>query len=193
MKRPPMRDGDEEALAELRLRVIAFTGLRHGQLEKLRPEDYDRDGRRIWVTGTKKTNSFWKPLDDFGVDAIDRLAAANAWGRFNRKSLHRAWKTALGRVGLPLTLRPYDLRHSYLTAAYLASGDVLAVKALSGHRQLRTVERYTKAAVDPKAVEAVEKMTDYMQRRPTQMSPVAVTGKKERKLRLAASDGQKVS
>jgi len=191
LRRPPLAE-QEQSLAQIRLRVIAFTGLRHGQVAKLRPEHYDRAGRRVWVTGTKKTNSFWKPLDDLGIEALDQLAAADAWGEFARKSLHRAWRTALDRLGLPLTLRPYDLRHSYLTAAYLASGDLLAVKAISGHRQLRTVERYTLAGVDPKAVETVAKMAERMQRKP-QMSPEAVTGAKRQKLTLVVSNRREAS
>ncbi len=60
----------------------------------------------------------------------------------------------MGGLPRPDTLRPYDLRHSYLTEVYLATGDLGAVQAIGGHRQQRTVQRYTGAAVNPLALAA---------------------------------------
>lgn len=70
LKREPAKPGDEESLAKIRLRVIAFTGLRDGQVAKLLPEHYDRDNECVWVTGTKQGHSFWKPLDEEGIAAL---------------------------------------------------------------------------------------------------------------------------
>ena len=160
----PESDDSARSLAEARLRVIAFTGMRHGQIASLRPEHYERGNKRVLVRAAKGNRTFWKPLDDLGIDAMDRFAAADAWGPFDRKSLYRAFKTALRRAGLPEAARPYDLRHSYLTAAYQASGDILAVKTLSGHSQLRTLERYTRAVTDKRAEQVVEQMSDTLRR-----------------------------
>ena len=61
LKRKPAKPGDEESLATIRLRVIAFTGLRHGQVAKLRPDHYERadvTGGRHRKTETEVTPGF---------------------------------------------------------------------------------------------------------------------------------------
>lgn len=194
LKRPAASADADASLAEVRLRVIAFTGMRHGQVARLEPENYDRDARRVLVPSAKGNRSFWKPLDELGVDAMDRFVSANAWGPFDRKSLHRAFKTALKRLGLPQTIRPYDLRHSYLTAAYEASGDILAVKTLSGHTQLRTLERYTKGATDKRAEHVVALMSPSLAKKAgksgsgPETSPESVTGQTRAALRLVVNN-----
>ena len=104
---------------------------------------------RVWVTQSGKGDrSFWKPLDAFGLEALQAFADARAWG-------HSTMPTPDGN-GLPLAAlkgcgcrsRPYDLRHSYLTEALIAGGSLEALQTLSGHASTRTLRRYTKAGED---------------------------------------------
>ena len=58
-------------------------------------------------------------------------------------------------------LRPYDLRHSFGTAVYAATGDLRATQRLLGHASRTTTDRYTLAAVPDRlksAVGQVEKL-----------------------------------
>jgi integrase len=52
-------------------------------------------------------------------------------------------------------LKPYDLRHSFGTRVYQASGDLHATGRLMGHRDSKTTERYIGAAVDPRLAAAI--------------------------------------
>jgi integrase len=155
LARPPMSGAREAERARLALRVMAFTGLRQGQIQKLRPEHWDRPQTRVWVTQSGKGDrSFWKPLDPQGVAALDAFAAAEAWGKFDTHNARRIWRAAWKAESLTNPPRPYDLRHSYLTEAYLACSSLSALKTLSGHAGTRTLERYTKAAEDAIARQA---------------------------------------
>ena len=78
----------------------------------------------------------------------------HAFGKkFSTSSLHKSWLLAQANAGSSpeggstVPVRPYDLRHSFGSAVYAASGDQYAVQQLLGHAQSRTTERYTLAAV----------------------------------------------
>lgn len=149
----PRRERPASAEVErLALRGIAFTGLRHSQIKKLRPEHFDSAHSRVWVTASKKGGgdaSFWKPLEPLGVAVLREWFALSPRGSsFDNHNARRQWRAACKAEGLTTIPRPYDLRHSYLTEAYLACRSLSALKAHSGHRRNETLERYTKAAED---------------------------------------------
>lgn len=64
-----------------------------------------------------------------------------------------------GRTGL---IRPYDLRHSFLTAAYEQTGDLAIVQELAGHKDIRMTKRYAKNAVPAVQRAAVAKLAAAM-------------------------------
>jgi hypothetical protein len=72
--------------------------------------------------------------------------------------MRKSFKRACAALQLPPTLTPYDLRHSFGTLAYAASGDLHATGVLLGHRDSRTTARYTLGAVDPRLAAAVKAM-----------------------------------
>jgi integrase len=147
----------EAALAELprcktraRLTVMAYTGLRQGQVMALRQEHWDRPGRHLMVPGTEKgrgTKPYGLPLSLPAHQALLELDKLEAWGRFTWAPMARMWKAAATRAKLPAGTVPYDLRHSFGTAMYQATGDPKVTKELMGHSALRMTERYTVAAV----------------------------------------------
>jgi len=51
---------------------------------------------------------------------------------------------------------PYDLRHSFGTAIYRATGDLKITKELMGHSAIRMTERYTLAAVPQRRTAAMK-------------------------------------
>jgi len=79
---------------------------------------------------------------------------------------HAAFRAACKRVikaaakaGSPVPsldgVRPYDLRHSFGTAVYRASGDIRATQELLGHSAPALTARYTLGAVDDRLKAAV--------------------------------------
>lgn len=55
-------------------------------------------------------------------------------------------------------LRPYDLRHSYGTAVFAATGDIRSTQVLLGHSKAEMTHRYTLGAVDARVREAVDRV-----------------------------------
>jgi site-specific recombinase XerD len=95
--------------------------------------------------------------------AVAALKRFNAFGKpFSTSSVYKSWKLAQTNAGRPpqggstVPVRPYDLRHSFGSAIYAASGDQYAVQQLLGHAQSRTTERYTLAAVSGRLKAVVE-------------------------------------
>ena len=143
-----------------RLAVMAWTGLAHSQLMRLRPEDVDWTGQSIWVRGRRKGLSGKerkgqrKPITDEAITALRRFAALDCWGTFSKDSMRKSLRVACRKVeeqckanGVELDLsrvRPYDFRHSYATAILAATSDLRTTQRLMLHSSARTTERYAR-------------------------------------------------
>ena len=169
----------EVSETKIRLRVIAWTGLPHMSLERLRARDVDFGGQRMFLRPRRKGQGaagVWVNLLPPAVEALRDYAAANLWERgFSRDSMRRSWQRAIARLtkqatkdkdqalleqlrALPPKCHPYDLRHAYASEAYRVTGDLGAVKELLQHADLKTTERYTKGAVSARAAAATAAM-----------------------------------
>ena len=94
----------------------------------------------------KRTKGQAVPLTSGGLDALRRFDELDCWGSFSTSSAWKSFQRACERIGLS-GLRPYDLRHSFGSAVYAASGDLGATQHLLGHASRTTTDRYTLAAV----------------------------------------------
>lgn len=148
-----------------RLTVLAYTGMRAGQLMKLTPDHWDHRQHVLTVPGTTKgrgTRPYTIPLSQRATEALKEFDALEAWGVFRVSPLGRMWKAAAAKAKLPDGTVPYDLRHSFGTAIYQATGDLHAAQKLLGHAGIQMTERYTLAAVPAQqraAVKAFDKLT----------------------------------
>lgn len=143
---------------KLRLTVLAYTGIRAGQLMRLTPDAYDARNHALLVPGTEKgrgTKPYVLPLSARAEEALKAFAKAEAWGTFTYAPMARMWKTAAMKAGLSASVVPYDLRHSFATAIYRATGDIQATRTLLGHSSLRVTERYMLAAVPMRSRAAI--------------------------------------
>ena len=170
------RDAGSQTRA--RLAVLAWTGLAHMQLEGLRPEDIDWEGRSLWVRGRRKgaagkvRQGHRKPITDEAIAALHRFDELDCWGSFSRSSMRQSLQRACRRVeqqckkdGVEVDLsrvRPYDFRHSYATAVLASTQDLRTTQRLMLHSSASTTERYARAAVDPVLVAALERFGDYV-------------------------------
>jgi len=146
-----------------RLAVIAYTGMRHGQLAALKPDDWDHKRRVLTVPGTTKgrgTRPYVVPLSPDAQKALTKFDTLDAWGTFTTAPMARMWRAAWyamttgvkwkRELEVPSTFVapvPYDLRHSFGTQVYRMTGDLKITKELMGHSAIRMTERYTLAAV----------------------------------------------
>ena len=125
---------------------------------KLTPDHWDHKGASLTVPGTSKgrgTKPYVIPLSPAATSALKLLDTLDAWGSFTLAPMARMWKAAATKAKLPAGTVPYDLRHSFGTAIYRATGDLKATKELLGHASLRMTERYMLAAIPERQTTAV--------------------------------------
>lgn len=129
-----------------RLRVIAATGLPHKQVMAIEPHDIDWQRSRVRITARHKgagAAGRWLPMNRHARFAFRAMARVEAFGAFSTGAMRITWRRALKRLGLPLSIRPYDLRHTAGTLLYQATGDLATVARLLGHSDSRTAARYS--------------------------------------------------
>jgi integrase len=167
-----------------RLRVIGYTGLTHSQVKQLTPDRVtlfppDEHGNETGGTvllaprrkGRKKRRAQDKPLPTLlplmplGAAAIREFDRLDCWGPFSNSSMWKAFQRACRQLGLE-GLRPYDFRHSLLSAIYAETKDLRVTGELGSHRSERTTRRYTLAAVAPHVQAAIDKVAARLANRP---------------------------
>jgi integrase len=126
----------ELALARIRARVIAYTGLPPGVLMQLTETDLDFVAGRVYAPGREKgagTAPRWCELAPEALAAFKDFHAANAYGTFSISSLGRSVKRGFARIGYTRPMRLYDLRHSFLAQVHRVTGDLATVGRLGLH------------------------------------------------------------
>ena len=139
--------------------VIAWTGLTHTQVRELTPADIDWTRATVRTRGRRKGKSAQArivPLLHEGITALRAFDAANLYGKVNNRIVWGAVKRAGRAIGEP-DVRPYDLRHSFATLVYAATGDLTSTGYLLGHTNTSTTRRYALNAVPTAARNAIEK------------------------------------
>jgi integrase len=138
-----------------------------------------REGK-LFLPARKKVKGAegaWVDLLPPAVEALRDYDRAALWGKtFSRASMRKSWRRAVVNcrkalvaegdktmleqfdASVPPNCNPYDTRHSFLSDAYRQSGDIHAVKHIAQHADIKTTERYTKAAVPERVAGAIEKM-----------------------------------
>lgn len=167
-----VRDTDSRA----RLEVIAFTGIPHARLMRLRAHDVDLKAGTVYLLPRLKgtgTEGRAFPLTLEGIRALRRFLVRGCLGPFSpsstRKAWHRAWQASnearVERRLPPLPwIRPYDLRHTYGTWLYEQDGDLNTVAELLDVT-LETAKRYTHGAIPARLRQAIQRVAA-VQRRP---------------------------
>ena len=140
---------DAASKTKARLALMAYTGFAPATIMRLRPKDVRWDAGSVFVQGRRKgkgTKGQTIPLTSAGLEALRRFDELDCWGPFGTSSAWCSFQRPCGKLGLT-GLRPYDLRHSFGTAVYAATGDLRATQQLLGHASRTTTDRYTLAAV----------------------------------------------
>lgn len=130
----------------------AYTGVRQGELLKLKPEDIDLSMQLVWVGGkpgreTKGRNVRSVPIHPLVLPIIEnrlsnRLLFGDDWG--NKEQLYRQFAKVREHCQIPSDYVWHSLRHSFGT--WLGeTTHPKQIMALMGHRQIDTTLRYVKA------------------------------------------------
>lgn len=151
-----------DATEEEYLPMFAFavyTGMRLGELINLRKSDVDVENSRITVAvGNADTNTTKSkkprhiPINENLFSHIEKAFMTpgeymfpNKFGE-RRCDVGKAFERALEKAGIERHIRFHDLRHTFASHFAMKSGNLLALKEILGHSDLKMVLRYAHLA-----------------------------------------------
>lgn len=128
-----------------------YTGMRRGELLRLRWSKVDFEREIITVTKTKTNRDRTVPMEK---SVRETLIDLKAWGSRPQdfvfpshytgsffKDINRSFKKACREAGIQ-DFRFHDLRHTFASRLVDARVDVVKIKELLGHRSIVTTMRY---------------------------------------------------
>jgi len=138
--------GGENPSAVLAIRLLALTGCRRGEIERLQWDEVDLPGRCLRFSDSKEGKSI-RPL---GADAGRLLAKLTNDSRYVLPGnapdkpfvgLPKAWPRIVGKANLP-DLTPHGLRHAFASVAADLGYSEPTIAALLGHGTHSITGRY---------------------------------------------------
>jgi tyrosine recombinase XerC len=159
MEKPKAREKSKQATAWMGARDAAIlelfysSGLRLAELASLDVKDIDPIGETVRVMG-KGSRERIIPVGGLALEAISRYRSeANVQSgplflnksrkRLGHRSIWLLLKSYVREAGLPATLSPHKLRHSFATHLLDNGADLRSVQSLLGHASLTTTQIYT--------------------------------------------------
>jgi integrase len=138
--------GGENPSAILAIRLLALTGCRRGEIERLQWDEVDLPGRCLRFSDSKEGKSI-RPL---GADAVRLLAKLTNDSRYVLPGkapdkpfvgLPKAWPRIVGKANLS-DLTPHGLRHAFASVAVDLGYSEPTIAALLGHGTHSITGRY---------------------------------------------------
>lgn len=145
-------DGGKIAFMKTLLIVAIETGMRRGEILGLKWNDISHNRRVITLELTKNGSGREVPMSQRAFDAL-------SWWKENAPvdeatifpiapgSFEQVWRRLLKRTQIA-GLRFHDLRHEGVSRLFERGLNVIEVSSISGHRELRTLKRYTHLSAD---------------------------------------------
>jgi site-specific recombinase XerD len=134
------------------LETIFATGVRCGELVRLRVKDIDSARGVIWVRngkGQKDRLTLLKESLLKKLRAYYRVYRPKEWlfegkaGHASESVPQKACQRAEQDSGIGRHVTPHVLRHAFSTALYEQGVDLVTISNLLGHSRIKTTERYT--------------------------------------------------
>jgi len=146
--------------------IAVNTGLRKGDILKIRGENVDLERRVLAVAVSKTRGVQYIPLNDVALRVLARRKVPGYIfinGSNHLKSFKRRFRRAKTATGLPC--RFHDFRHFFATEIHDRGASVRTVQTLLGHADIKTTEIYLEAT-DAGRRRAVELLRwSYVERR----------------------------
>jgi integrase len=132
--------------------VAVETGMRRGELLGLRWSDFSHNRRVLSLALTKNGSGRDVPLSQRAFDALIQWKGHPDVDQatifpMRAGALEQAWRRLLTRYGVT-ALRFHDLRHEGVSRLFERGLNVIEVSAVSGHRELKMLKRYTHLSAD---------------------------------------------
>ncbi len=129
--------------------ILIHTGMRKGELQKLKWADLDFNRGLIGLFQTKSGKIRYIPMTEAVKAALlkRRIKKQSETWVFPGDSgkpfnFRKAFETARKKAGLN-DLRVHDLRHTFASHLCMSGADIMTVKELLGHSSLKMTERYS--------------------------------------------------
>ena len=151
------------------IRLLALTGARLREVLHLRWEEVDLDAGVLRLADSK-TGGRPVYLSPPAREILERQERRDEWVfpsgiRHGRplNDVRGTWAAACEKAKID-GARPHDLRHRYASSAAASGFSALEIKPLTGHRNVRTLERYVHAEAEParRAAERIGEVTAAM-------------------------------
>lgn len=136
--------------------ILYSSGLRVGEVVRLRPGDLDQDRGLLRVSSGKGRKDRYTLLSRRAMEAVERhLLFQNETGgpwlfpgthkgkHMSTRSVQKVVARARVRAGIQKRVTPHTLRHSFATHLLEAGTDLRYIQELLGHASSRTTEIYT--------------------------------------------------
>jgi len=137
---------------KLIIKLLYGTGLRVGEIVKLKKENLNFDEGLIYVKFTKsKKDRFVKIPISLGEDLENYcklnskkyLFESNRGGKLTIKSIQNIVSNSAKKAGIKKRVYPHLLRHSFATHLLESGTDLRIIQKLLGHSDIKTTQIYT--------------------------------------------------
>ena len=148
-------DATRGSKAQAILMLLYASGLRVGELVRLRPGDLEADRGLLRVRKGKGAKDRYTLLSDRAMAAVVRYHAAHRPDRWlfpsgadaerplTTRSVQVMVRKAAKAAGIHRPVTPHVLRHSFATHLLEAGTDIRYIQVLLGHASTRTTQIYT--------------------------------------------------
>ena len=132
--------------------LLYASGLRVGELVRLRVQDIDPDRRLI--QGRKDRYVMLADVAQKEIESYKRLEQPTHWlfpgdrrdRHLNTRTVQRVVAQAARKAGIKKKVTPHTLRHTFATHLLEAGTDLRYIQRLLGHKKSTTTEIYTQVA-----------------------------------------------
>jgi len=150
------------------LSIIYGSGLRIGEVLKLRVEDIDSKRMRLRIIGAKGKKDRYTIIGQYTLDLLELYFKEYApsgfvfegqfGGQYSTSSISRILFKAIDKSGVPKRGGVHSLRHSFATHLLESGTDLRYIQELLGHNSSTTTEIYT--YVSNKHIEKIKSPID---------------------------------
>lgn len=142
--------------------MALHTGMRRGEILKLKWEDVDLDQGIVLVKHTKNNEIREIPLNNLLTNILKQIKIRSPYV-FSRQdgkpygTIRRSFESALKKAGIKNCCF-HDLRHTFSSHLVMSGVDIMTVRELLGHKSLRMTMRYSHLSQSHKrsAIELLE-------------------------------------
>lgn len=140
----------------LMIKTLLFTLSRVNEFVNIKVSDFDKFGKKIYLSTTKGDKPRYTPVFDFLMPELiiyigDRkegyLFESNRHSKYSTRRIQQIVKQLAKEVGITHNVHPHELRRSTATWLREKGMPIEDIQMLLGHNDKKTTEIYTSGAV----------------------------------------------